>query len=162
MIMITLFPICYLSQFKDLDMNVIVLGKHASLPSFVKLRPSGLWELKNVTSYMYIHYVILNMYICNFRLLFYSIIYSIYSSCFSQINLMKTAPIESIGVHLPTPRYGQYLTHAHNHITPAAAAMDSCFALVGARQHGITVGSMSRITPRIKDPLLPRCVQALL
>ena len=47
-------------------------------------------------------------------------------------------------------RYGQYLTHAHNHITRAVAAMDSCFALVGAHQHGIAVGSMSRITARIK------------
>ena len=43
MIIITLFPICYLPQFKDLGMNAIVLGKHASLPSFVKLnhRASG-------------------------------------------------------------------------------------------------------------------------
>ena len=88
MVMITLFPICYLSQLKHLDMNAIVLGKHARLPSFIKLKPSGLWELKNATSY--IHYVILTMYICNFRLLFYSSIYSVYSSCFSQINLMKT------------------------------------------------------------------------
>ena len=61
---------------------------------------------------------------------------------------VETIPIESIGAHLPTPRYGQYLTHAHNHITRAVAAMDSCFALVGAHQHGIAVGSMSKITPR--------------
>ena len=33
--------------------------------------------------------------------------------------------------------------HAHNHITPAVVAMDSCFALIGANQHGIAVGSMS-------------------
>ena len=26
---------------------------------------------------------------------------------------------------------------AYNHITPAVAAMDSCFALIGAHQHGI-------------------------
>ena len=44
--------------------------------------------------------------------------------------------------HVPTPRYGQYLRHAHNHITPAVAAMDSCFALTGAHQHGLAVGSM--------------------
>ena len=37
---------------------------------------------------------------------------------------------------------GQYLTHAHNRITPAVAAMDSRFALIGAHQHGIAVGSM--------------------
>ena len=33
-----------------------------------------------------------------------------------------------------TPRYGQYLTHAHNHITTLVAAIDSCFALIGAHQ----------------------------
>ena len=71
-------------------------------------------------------------------------------------------PIDSNEAHLPTPRYGQYLTHAHNHITRAMAAMDSCFALVGAHQHGIAVGSMSRVNPSIRDPLLPRRVQALL
>ena len=64
-----------------------------------------------------------------------------------------TIPIESIGTHLPIP---------HNHITRAVAAMDSCYAFVGAHHHGIAVGSMSRITPRIKDPSLPRRVQALL
>ena len=48
-------------------------------------------------------------------------------------------PIDSNEAHLPTPRYGQYLTHTHNHITRAVAAMDSCFALVGAHQHGIAV-----------------------
>ena len=30
---------------------------------------------------------------------------------------------------LPTPRSGQYLTHAHSHITPSVAAMDSGFVL---------------------------------
>ena len=54
-------------------------------------------------------------------------------------------PTDSNEAHLPTPRYGQYLTHAHNHITRAVAAMDSCFALVAAHQHGIAVGSMSRV-----------------
>ena len=87
-VMITLFPMRYLSQLKDLDMNAIVLGRHARLPSFRKLKPLGVWELKNATNYN--HYVILTMYICDFRLLFYSSIYSVYSSCFSQINLMKT------------------------------------------------------------------------
>ena len=29
------------------------------------------------------------------------------------------------------PRPCQSLTHAHNHITRAVAAMDSCFALIG-------------------------------
>ena len=36
----------------------------------------------------------------------------------------------STEAHVPTPRYGQYLTHAHNHITPVVAAMDSCFVLI--------------------------------
>ena len=35
---------------------------------------------------------------------------------------------------LPTPRYGQYLTHANNHITRTVPAMESCFALIGAHQ----------------------------
>ena len=52
---------------------------------------------------------------------------------------------------LPTPWYGQYLTHAHNHITRAVAAMGSCFALIGAHQHG---------SRRVKDPLLARRVQS--
>ena len=51
---------------------------------------------------------------------------------------------------VPTPRYGQYLIRAHNHITPAVAAMDSCFALIGAHQHLIAVGSMSGETPAKK------------
>ena len=44
--------------------------------------------------------------------------------------------------HVPAPRYGQYLTHAHNHITLAMTAMDSCFTLIGAHQHCIALGSM--------------------
>ena len=37
------------------------------------------------------------------------------------------------------PRSGQYLTHAHSHMTRAVAAMDSCFGLVRPHQHGIAV-----------------------
>ena len=37
---------------------------------------------------------------------------------------------------LPTLQYGQYLTHVHNHITSAVAAMDSCFIFVMTHQHG--------------------------
>ena len=37
-------------------------------------------------------------------------------------------------------RSGQYLTHAHSHITRAVAAMDSCFSLVRPHQHGIALG----------------------
>ena len=46
---------------------------------------------------------------------------------------------------IPTPRYSHYLTHAHNHITCEVEAMDSCFALVRAHQHGIAVGSMNGV-----------------
>ena len=45
----------------------------------------------------------------------------------------------STEAHVLTLRYGQYLTHAHHHITPAGAAMDSCFAVIGAHQHGIAI-----------------------
>ena len=58
--------------------------------------------------------------------------------------------------HVPTPQYGQYLTHAHNHITWAVAAMDSCFALTGAHQHGIAVQSMSEDKTRISKTLYCR------
>ena len=39
------------------------------------------------------------------------------------------------------PRSGQYLTHAHSHITRVVAAMDSCFGLVRLHQRGIAVGT---------------------
>ena len=48
---------------------------------------------------------------------------------------------------LPTPRYGYYFTHAHSHITPAVAALDSYSVLVTAHQHGIT----STVTFMITD-----------
>ena len=44
---------------------------------------------------------------------------------------------------IPTLRYSHYLTRAHNHITRAVEAMDSCFALVRAYQHGIAIVSMN-------------------
>ena len=50
----------------------------------------------------------------------------------------------STEAHVPTTWYGHYLKHAHIHITPAVAVMDSCFALMGAHQHGILIRSMSR------------------
>ena len=90
----------YLSQLKHLDMNAIVSGKHARRTSFGKPKPSSLWEWTNVTNYN--HYVIFNFFLglfflaaspyhvipCNFRLLFYRSIYSVYS-CFFLINLIK-------------------------------------------------------------------------
>ena len=56
--------------------------------------------------------------------------------------------------HVSTPRSVQYLTYAHNHITRAVAAMDSCFALTGAHQHSTAVESMdgrSRVSKRNKQ-----------
>ena len=44
--------------------------------------------------------------------------------------------------------------HAHSHITQAVAAMDNCFALIGAHHHGITVGSINGEKSCLKDPLL--------
>ena len=38
---------------------------------------------------------------------------------------------------LPSPQYGQYLTHAYSHITRAVAAMDSCFAIIRLHQHTV-------------------------
>ena len=65
--------------------------------------------------------------------------------------------------HVPTPRYGYYLTHAHSHITPAVAAMVSCFALIEAHQHSITVGFMNRRTRASKSLYFRgKCKEALL
>ena len=50
--------------------------------------------------------------------------------------------------------------HTHSLIIRAVAAMDRCFALIGAHQHGIAVGSMNGESPCFKDPLLPRRVQS--
>ena len=49
---------------------------------------------------------------------------------------------------LPTPWYGQYLTHTLNHNTKTVAAMDSCFVLVRIHQHSIT----STVSLTITDP----------
>ena len=57
--------------------------------------------------------------------------------------------------HVPTPRYGHYLMHAHNHITPAVAAMYSYFALIGAHQHGISLGSVNGRTRVSKTHYCP-------
>ena len=82
------------------DMKAIVFGKHVRRTSFIKRKPSSFWEWTNVTNYY--HYVIiiffrfiflsshtLHVIPCNFRLLFYSSIHTVYS-WFFPINLMKT------------------------------------------------------------------------
>ena len=94
----------YLSQLKHLDMNAIVLGKHVRRmrTSFIEPKPSSLWEWTNVTNYNHYWcnlYLFLGLFFlaatpyhdipCNFRLLLYSSIYSVYS-WFLLINLMKT------------------------------------------------------------------------
>ena len=48
----------------------------------------------------------------------------------------------------------QLRVHVHNHITQAVAATDSGFAIVGAHQHVVAVGS------HILDPSLPSRVQS--
>ena len=64
----------------------------------------------------------------------------------------------STEAHVLLPRYGQYLTHAHHHITPAGAAMDSCFAVIGAHQHDLCSGKavfrplVSRASPGTQNP----------
>ena len=84
------------------------------------------------------------------------------STCLCAHSLLpgKLAIFIRTETHVPSPWYGQYRTHAHNHITRAVAAMDSCFALIGAHQHGIAVGSRSGSKPAHRDPLLPRRVHS--
>ena len=50
------------------------------------------------------------------------------------------------------PRPGQYLTHAHSHITRAVAVMDLSHGQLFrpfAHQHGIAVGSLNEENPRV-------------
>ena len=92
--------ICYLSQLKHLDMNAIVLGKHARRTSFLKPKPSRVWEWTNGTNnnhcVIFIFFWLLflaatpyHVIPCNFLLLFFSGIYSVYL-WFFLINLMNT------------------------------------------------------------------------
>ena len=59
-------------------------------------------------------------------------------------------------VHEPTPWYDQYNKHAHNHITLAVAAKDSCFALRRAHQYDIA----STLSIAITDPSLSFTAEA--
>ena len=49
------------------------------------------------------------------------------------INIFKQENLYLTEEHVQTPRYDQYLTQAHNHITLVVAAMDSCFVLFRTR-----------------------------
>ena len=71
----------------------------------------------------------------------------------------RKLPTHSKGHTYINLRPGQYLTHAHSYITWAVAATDSCFALIGAHEHGKAVGLMNGQNPRLKNSL-PRRVQS--
>ena len=51
----------------------------------------------------------------------------------------------STEAHVQALRYGQYLMHAHYHITSVVAAMDSCCVLIRTHQHGIAPGERSHL-----------------
>ena len=69
-------------------------------------------------------------------------------------------PSREAGV--PTPRYGPYLMHGHDAITPVVVAMNSCFFLIRTHQHGERSRDFeTRSLPCDHPPrrLLPRRVQ---
>ena len=55
----------------------------------------------------------------------------------TNIMITKNITIKASDHSNANPRPGQYLTHAHSHITQAVAAMDSCFGLGRPHQHDI-------------------------
>ena len=61
-------------------------------------------------------------------------------------NLTKT--ILKKGHTYTNPRSSQYVTHAHSHITRVVAAMESCFALIKAHQHGDMAMRMREVPAR--------------
>ena len=69
-----------------------------------------------------------------------------------KINLKQGAHI-----HQPTVWAVPHACAQPSHITRAVAAMDSCFALIGAHQLGIAVGSMNEENPRVSKTLLRDC-----
>ena len=81
--------------------------------------------------------------------------------CISENYLENSANLKQ-GAHMHQPKWqsGQYLTHAHSHITPAVAAMDGCFTLTWAHQQGKAIRSMNGENPRLKEPLPQRRVQS--
>ena len=60
----------------------------------------------------------------------------------------------STEVHVPTPRYGQYLTHAHNHIPPGSGSYEQLFRPYWGSSAWHSRHVNKRGNPRIKDPLL--------
>ena len=61
-------------------------------------------------------------------------------SCSASKNVIEINNKKQVTHSKTNPRPGQYLAHAHSHITRAAEAMDSCFGLVRLHQHSIAVG----------------------
>ena len=89
--------------------------------------------------------------------LLYSNSHLVRKRCRLWTQFLRTIPISALKHTLPiatprlTPRYGQYITHAQNHITRAVATADSCFVLIRTHQHGIAPGERSHL--RSSTPL---------
>ena len=76
-----------------------------------------------------------------------------------KITLKKNTNLkQGAHIHQPTARTVRK-RNAYNHTKRVGAAMDSCFSLIGALQHGITLGSMNGENPYLKGPLLLRQMQ---
>ena len=72
-------------------------------------------------------------------------------------NVKKSVPkisFFSTEAHVPTLRYGQYLTHAHNHISPAVTAVDSCFVLIRNHQHDMRTAPGERCQLQLRNSCL--------
>jgi len=65
-------------------------------------------------------------------------------NCANTFIIYSTIPMSALKhMHVPSPRYGHYLTQANYHITRAKAAMDGYFAVIRAHQYGVAVESMN-------------------
>ena len=67
------------------------------------------------------------------------------SFIYRRLNVFWNNTNLSSEAHVPTPRYGQYLTHAHSHITRLVAVMDSFYPYWGSS--GLWVCSCVRFWP---------------
>ena len=77
-----------------------------------------------------------------------------------------TIPSKCTEAHVPTPRYGQYLTHAHNHITHGSGSHGQLHGQLFRPYWSSSAWRSGRAnerrnTPCMKDPLLPRRVQSI-
>jgi len=98
--------ICYSSQLKHLDVNTIVLGKHVRPTSFLKPKPSSLWEWTNVTNNNHcVIFIFFSVYVTSFY--YFTVVYILYTCIrgFLLINLMKTGIGQSkYCIHQPFSR----------------------------------------------------------